>query len=46
MKDYDHYINTTYSGKELIKKHSLDEYGTWLVCGCLALTKYPQLTKL
>lgn len=32
QKDYDHYI-TTYSGRTLLSKHSLDETGVWQVFG-------------
>lgn len=30
---YGRYINVTYSGQQLLKKHTLDEYGIWQVLG-------------
>ncbi len=30
---YDRYLGTTYSGKALLKKHSLDEEGVWQIYG-------------
>ena len=32
-EDVAHYLNTTYSGRDLLKKHSLDEEGIWEVKG-------------
>lgn len=31
--DYKHYTTVCYSGVELLKKHSLDEYGIWKING-------------
>jgi len=31
--NYDQFTTVTYSGKELLKKHSLDETGVWKVLG-------------
>jgi hypothetical protein len=33
MNNRDRYLQETYSGKELLKKHQLDEKGTWEVRG-------------
>jgi hypothetical protein len=32
-KNYQQFIGTSYSGRELLKKHSLNEYGIWEVRG-------------
>ena len=31
--DFSHYIQDTWAGKELLKKHSLNEEGTWQIYG-------------
>lgn len=32
-KNFEQYTKTAYSGRELLKKHSLNEYGIWQVLG-------------
>ena len=32
-KQYDQYVNVSYSGRELLKKHSLEETGLWKIRG-------------
>jgi len=31
--EFDRYINSTWAGQDLLKKHSLSEYGIWKVYG-------------
>jgi hypothetical protein len=32
-RSYNQFVNTSFSGRQLLKKHSLNERGTWKVCG-------------